>query len=344
MDVTIVGAGGEIGRQIVKTLVQERILPTSSRLQLAGHHGGRSATYLPGLASDLTDAYAEVMPILEVCLDAEAIRGDIIIFAAGATVSGEAGQLPDRRALGVKNRPLFEKYAQTLARNRPHGEEIVIIVSNPVELGVEIFARHFDRSRVIGMGAFSDTLRFRREIAAELGLRRQNVQGLVLGEHGAGLVACWSTVHAFGHTSPEQLAALAGLCRHENFQPIDALRKASAIFTGEGPDAAYRFVNTLGADLRTFVRPFITFFCSNTPMSTAESVARLVETLVDGKQILAAAQMAVEGEFLDIHGVTGVPVILSNHGAQIEAVSLLPHEAQAVQEAAARYAAYSQSL
>ena len=76
MDVTIVGAGGEIGRQIVKTVVQERILPPSARLQLAGHHGGHSGTYLPGLASDLTDAYAEVMPKVEVCLDAEEIHGD----------------------------------------------------------------------------------------------------------------------------------------------------------------------------------------------------------------------------------------------------------------------------
>jgi hypothetical protein len=51
---------------------------------------------------------------------------------------------------------------------------------------------------------------------------------------------------------------------------------------------------------------------------------------------LAAAQVAVQGEFLDIQGVTGVPVVVSHQGVRIEALDLWPEEAEAVRTAAAR--------
>jgi len=62
MNVSIIGAGGVIGRQIVITLVQERIIPMNARLQLVGHIEGKSKSLLYGLASDLVDAYAEIIP------------------------------------------------------------------------------------------------------------------------------------------------------------------------------------------------------------------------------------------------------------------------------------------
>lgn len=341
MDVSVIGAGGAIGRQVVITLVQERILPPTARLQLVGRPGGQSEKFLPGLASDLTDAYAEVIPEIDVCLDPEDVHGDIIIFAAAGTLSMEPGQIPDRRGLASKTLPLCESYAPVLAKNRRHGNEIVVVVTNPVELGVEIFARHFDRSHVIGMGAFSDTFRFRREIAAELGCRRQNVQGLVLGEHGIGMVPCWSTVSAYGYMSPEKQKALAALRRHSDPDRQTALQKAARLLSEKNAREAYGYVSSLAADLRTFVRPLITFLSgANTPVGTAETVARLVEIIVDGKQALVAAQVAVGGEFLEIHGVTGVPVILSNQGVRIEPIDLWPEEAEGVRAAATKFKEY----
>lgn len=338
MDIAVIGAGGTIGRQVVITLVQERIFPTTARLQLVGHRGGQSERFLPGLASDLSDAYAEVIPEIEVCVDPEGVRGDILIFAASQPISVKPGQIPDRWELASKNLPLFENYARILGMNRQHGEEIVIIVTNPVELGVEIFARHFDRSRVIGMGAFSDTVRFRRELATELGRRRQNVQGLVLGEHGTGMVPCWSTVSAYGYSSPKGRKMLAALRRSSDPDRSSAVREATRLLFERNSMEAYRYVSSLGADLRTFVRPVITLLTgAGTPVGTSEIVARLVETIVDGKHILAAAQVVVQGEFLDIHGVTGVPVVLSNQGARIEPIDLWPEEVTAVQNAAKKF-------
>ena len=52
MDISIIGAGGTIGRQIAIALIQERVIPPSARLQLIGRRGGPSKRALPGLADE----------------------------------------------------------------------------------------------------------------------------------------------------------------------------------------------------------------------------------------------------------------------------------------------------
>ena len=74
-------------------------------------------------------------------------------------------------------------------------------------------------------------------------------------------------------------------------------------------------------------------------MGTAEIICRLVETMLGGRQMLSAAQLRLEGEFLGISGVTGVPALLSNRGVErIEPVVLAEDEAEAVRRAAAHSA------
>jgi malate dehydrogenase len=46
----------------------------------------------------------------------------------------------------------------------------------------------FERNRVFGMGNILDTLRFRSYIAQELGVSREDIRGLVIGEHGDSMV------------------------------------------------------------------------------------------------------------------------------------------------------------
>jgi malate dehydrogenase len=293
MDIAIIGASGTIGRQIAISLVQEHVTSSSSRLQLVGRVGGASAQVLPALASDLADAYAEIIPEIEVLFEPTQVRADIIIVAAGQTVSAHPAHLlehpPDRLELAKVNYPILKTYAQGL-ESQARGEEIVLIVTNPVELGVHIFSQHHPRSRVIGMGAFLDTLRFRREIASELGIRRQNVQGFVLGEHGMSMVPCWSTVSAYGFNSLEGRARLQSLKRSQEPDKRTALREIMEILATEGSLAAYRQMARFSADLRTLIKPFITH-CSGakTPVGVAEIITRLVETIVTGNQVLAAA-------------------------------------------------------
>ena len=312
MDISIVGAWGAIGRQIATSLIEGKIMPPSARLQLVGRRGGAS----------------EHDPL-----------GDIIIFAAGETLPTDAQLEFSRSDLAAANLPVFEHYAKVIAENG-HGEELVLVVTNPIELGVEIFCRYLPRNRVIGMGAYLDTLRFRREIAWDLGIRRQNVQGLVLGEHGGNMVPCWSTVQAFGFDSPEGRQRLQSLRGDSPITLPDALHKTRTTFLKKGVVEAYRAVSEFPPDVRTFAKPYITHLSgAKTPLGTAEMITRLLETILAGNQTLAAAQVKLEGEFLGIRGVTGVPVVLSHRGLErVEPIQLWAEEANAVQAAAEKAA------
>lgn len=339
MDVAVIGASGAIGRQTAISLVEGGILPATSRLQLVGRRDGDSARHLPGLAADLSDAFAETLPEIDVALEADEVLADIIIVAAGTAMPVDLQQPQDRSALAAANAPVFHRYARALQQSG-HGEEIVLIVTNPVELGVHIFSEYHPRSRVIGMGAFLDTLRFRREIAADLGVRRQRVHGLVLGEHGAHMVPCWSTVSAYGFDSEEGRARLAELERESGMDPMAAVAQVAQILAREGPVAAYRRIASFGPTLRVFTKPYITHLSgAKTPIGTAEIICRLVETMLGGQQMRAAAQLRLQGEFLGIHGVTGVPALLSNRGVErVESVPLTEHERDRVRAAAAQSA------
>ena len=86
MEISIVGAGGTIGRQIAIGLAHQKLLPATGRLQLVGHAGGPSEQTLPGIAADLADAFAEDIPEIDLAFSPADVLGDIIILAAGATV------------------------------------------------------------------------------------------------------------------------------------------------------------------------------------------------------------------------------------------------------------------
>jgi len=158
MNIAVIGACGDVGRQIAQQIVSERLLDRDERLVLVGNAHGASARSAYGLATDLTDAYAEIRPRIEVVLDPSDIEADLIIAAAGTTPAPALGSAPQSRdSLAEANAKVFHHYAQALAENG-NGHEIVVCIANPVELGVGIFAKHLGRERVVGMGAFLDSL------------------------------------------------------------------------------------------------------------------------------------------------------------------------------------------
>lgn len=332
MDISIIGAGGAVGRQIAVGLVRSGLVPTNARLQLVGRRGGESQQSLPGIATDLADAFAEDLPELDLSFEPKDVVGDIIILAAGDPV--RRGDTRSRAELANQNRAVVESYARAIARTG-HGEELLLVLTNPVEASVGLCCRHIDRKRVIGMGAYLDTLRFRQAIAHDLGVRRQRVQGLVLGEHGARMVPCWSTVDVHGFDSPDGRARLSALQRPNDPSVADAVRTIVAIANARGSGAAYAYAERYGPALRTIVKPYITQLCgARSPASTAEMIVRLLGTLLSGGQVLTAAQVKLEGEFLGMHGVVGAPIVMTLGGIdRVVPYDLSPDERVQVQAA-----------
>lgn len=340
MDVSVLGASGDCGREIVSQLVGLAALMPTERLQLVGRSGGRSAQMLYGLCSDLNDAYAEKAPILDVALTPEEIVADVVVMAAGATIGD---QVTSRAQLASANLQVFETYAQAIARHG-YGHEVVIIVTNPVELAVEVFSRHLGRHRVIGVGAYSDSLRFRREIAADLGVRRQLVQGFVVGEHGEGMVPLWSSVQIHGMMAEELQAARRRLQRqHRSITGFpDEVAEAKQVVLGylrqQDIPGAYRYVDSLPPDLRVVVKPFVTHLSgAKTVAATANVTVDLVQNLLEGREVVVSGQVQLDGEFYGLRTPLGVPIVVTPSGwTQVVPLQLWAEEADLLQAQAAQ--------
>jgi malate dehydrogenase len=341
MDIAVIGAGGSVGRAIVQMIVSERLLSCDQRLVLVGNPEGQSARSLPGFAVDLTDAYAEIVPRIEVVLAPEEVKADLIVMVGGATVPIDQGGGPiSRDFLATNNLPIFERYASALARHG-HGHEIVVCISNPNELAVTVFAKHLGRKRVIGMGAFLDSLRFRKEIALDLGVRRQRIHGFMLGEHGTNTVPLWSSVHIYGYDEAQLQKALKRARRGRQTmdfpsdvaQAVDEVRQLIA--EGKIQDA-YCFVDLYPPDVRVALKPFVTHFSgAKTAVGTAATTMELLRTITLGHDALIAGQIVVEGEFYSIHGTLGVPFVVGNQGVvQVVEIPMMDDEKELLVQSA----------
>ena len=322
MDISVIGASGGCGREVVTRLVSEGLLGRRELLQLVGSNPASSRpSYLHGLRADLQDAYAENIPEIEVTDDANEIVGDIVVMAAGATFPTDAaksGSLQSRDDLGRINTALFEHFAAAVARNRKGNPPVVIVVSNPVELGVHVFCRYLPREYVLGMGAFSDSQRFRWEIASQLGLGRQRVHASMAGEHGLGMVPLWSTVRIHGLQGEELASTIARL--RDGTLSADfparlaaehaALMAAMSADPINGPVLALERVARLPPDLRVALKPFpVHYSQAKTISATATATVELVAALCGGRAVEICAQYQHCGE-LGIHGPIGNRLIL----------------------------------
>lgn len=352
----IIGASGNVGRQIVMSLIAKRPLYAGMgrvTVQFVGNRKDTSLGTLIGLCSELRDGFDEFCPDLEVVLDLEAVEADIVVIAAGANLSN---QYKTFKHLAQANMHLFDHLAgKLLAKNY---KSLTIIVSNPAEFAVDTFIdAGFHPERVIGFGAYLDTLRFRREIASELGVSRQHVSGLCLGKHGLSTVPCWSTVRLASICgvpgAAERLEQLKeeGLARLPRDLP--ALRALAEqirnVVSGGDFLAATAIVNSQPPEFRAGLRRYVSFFSGPVypRVGLGEKVSQLIADFLEGREISIAAQVRVreKDNFLGIkdHSI-GAPVVLSGHGARVVPVELAPAEQESILAAAKEVQSLTQAV
>lgn len=352
MDVSIVGASGGCGREIVTQIVQQRLLENREILQLVGSNPRSSRPHLlHGFRADLQDAYAEIIPELNVTDDPEKIIGDVVVVAGGQTFSTAPSEIgaASRDVLARANVAVFERFARSLARTRGECPPVVIIVTNPVELGVAVFAEHLPRTHVIGMGAYSDSARFRWEIASDLGIRRQRVRGYVLGEHGNGMVPIWSSVRVQGMTDREWRLVEPTLRRGLRTEDYPAAllahqRRLIEMIASDPQNGALKALHSirdLPPDLRVPLKPFaIHYTDAKTQTATAAATVELVKAVLEGRRVEVSAQYMHQGEN-GLHGPCGGRVLLAGTVLQVmpdrdemtdAERTLVERAAQAVQE------------
>ena len=319
-NVAIVGAAGSCGRQLAVQLLDREILSPDARLQLVAHHGGASEYETHGLRADLRDAFADTAPMIELIDQPEQLDADILVMLAGSTVPTDPTQNVDRIALARTNLRICTAFAEELAR-RDGTPPLVIVQSNPVELGVEVFSRVIDRHLVVGAGAYSDSIRFRREIADSLGVRRSDVNAVMLGQHGDNLIPAWSQVAVDGISSDVLASWIAEQRDGRSLEQLPeeiVIHRSEllSIVAGRDVHGAFAHVAQLPPEIRAAVKPFLihTTAGHTTEIVTAHSVADIIDIVVNGEPTVLPLQVMLENDYLGLTGVGGVPVRLGSQG------------------------------
>ena len=312
MNISVIGATGNIGREIAISIIREKLLCKDANIQLVGRKNPRSERALLGLSIDIADSYAEIMPKIELVNSHEDVRGGIIIMVGGVSMS--KAKSTSRDDLAKQNSEIFHSYAEQIKKNC--GNAIVIIITNPVELGVHIFCKYLPRNQVIGMGAYLDTMRFQNEIAQEFNVRRNSVHGLVLGEHGTGLVPIWSSVKIYGLKESYSKMRIDALVKKRQKQNLQRHLERICELIGQGQiEKFYKSFYKFGPDSRVFLGPLVSNFTgAKTIAGATGATMRLLRTIISSNIDLAACQVKLEGEVLGIHGVIGAPVFVCNNG------------------------------
>jgi len=315
--VSIIGASGAVGTTLATHILRSDLLGPYDRLQLVGRGISASTAKLLATRIDLLDAFDDERVEIEVVPNIEDVDSDVVIVCAGNTISSKS---MNRRELGAANLPIFEHIADACASRVP--EALFIVVSNPVELGVEVFSNKLNRHRVLGMGAQQDSLRFARAIAKDLGISRYDVHASVLGEHGQAMVPLWSTVELMLSDPAleavlSQLKELSGAILLE--ERVAALQdQVSELLRSAKIAEAYEITRRALPDARILVEPMITgHTMHSTPNATANATLQCIAAAMMNDHRRIHGQVMLDGEFLNLNGVCGVPLNVNQEGWQV---------------------------
>ncbi len=333
MKIAVVGATGSCGRQVAAQLLDRGVLGENLRLHLVGHESGVHRDELWGLRADLNDAFFDHAVSIEIGFDVAETEADLVVMMAGATLTKET---KNRAALADINRRIFAEVAEGVSRLSQ--SVIVVVQSNPVELAVNAFAEVLPRQQIIGAGAWSDSLRFRRELARDLGVRRSMVSAEVWGQHGDHEVPIWSKVRVRG-VAEQRLADVIGAAREgralsELAGEIGDVREVVLAKVNDGKiEEAFDFIQQKPADIRAAVKPFFTHFTAGrtTELATAHAVVDLVEVIAHGNHVVCPAQIILEGEMGGLTGPIAVPTVIGQSGwTTVVETQIAPDEAEAL--------------
>jgi malate dehydrogenase len=339
----ILGASGAVGGMLAAQLLRDNLLESDDRLLLVGHGTDSTERRLLAVKSDLLDAFDDRRVRIEVAPDITDFDADIVIVAAGATVSAK---IATRRDLAEANLPIFTRIAERCAARLPRA--IFVVISNPVKLAVQVPSEKTDRHRVIGMGAQQDSLRFARAIASDLGISRcprlgvrraWPFDGSFMGVSG-GADRRSQSLPSIGHAAREGAGNATVSSR------FDVERRGEpASYGGHFADACRATFCAL-PDARIVVEPLITVRIMNsTRNATANATLQLIAAVIAVDRRGVHGQVTLAGEVLGIGGACGMPVTLGREGWRLSEASRLKGCAQqAVRDSARSIGAFLEEL
>ncbi|SHJ97319.1 L-lactate dehydrogenase [Anaerobranca californiensis DSM 14826] len=116
-------------------------------------------------------------------------HSDLVIITAG--IPRKPGET--RLQLAEKNIDIIRGIAEKVLHYAPGA--LILVVSNPVDIMTYVTQRVIgNEKKVIGLGNVLDQLRFRSLLGKELNIHPQNINAMIIGEHGDSMVILENTI------------------------------------------------------------------------------------------------------------------------------------------------------
>jgi L-lactate dehydrogenase len=223
--VAIIGPG-EVGSAVAYELARSGLVSKISFI-------GRRMTSGGGEKLDLLHCAPEMPELRNVTFGSyeSAEEADIVVVTAGEKV----GRSNDRAEVAIPNahkmrNEILNQLRHTIFRSNPGVK--VIVIDNPVDIitlvavqsAIENGYLKNPTRQIMGTGTLVDTLRLQSYLMELTGHRAEQVQGIVLGEHGENMVPMLSSVRLNGQRWEDH-----PLCWDLDFDAVrDDLRTAAA--------------------------------------------------------------------------------------------------------------------
>jgi len=204
---------------------------------------------------------------------------ELVIVTAG--LARQPGM--SRFDLAEKNAKIMKSIVKEVVKYAPDCK--LMIVSNPVDVMTYVAFKEsgFERNRVFGMGNILDTLRFRSYIATELGVSREDIRALVIGEHGDSMVPLVNYASVSG-------IPIASLLSKEQIEKIVDLTRTS------------------GSDVIKLK--------GSTVYAPAAVIAIMADAVLRGRNRVMGISTYLQGEYGFSDLAIGVPCVLGKNGIE----------------------------
>lgn len=214
--------------------------------------------------------------------DISSIRdSDIVVLTAG--LARKPGMT--REELLAKNSQILKEVCLNIKKFSPGA--IVIVVTNPLDLMTYLALKvtGFSKNKVIGMGTSLDASRFANLIAQELHLEPSDIEAIVIGAHGEGMLPLAKHTKVKGVSLEEFL----------NKEKVDNLLKKTV---------------GRGAQIVSFLGSGSAFF------APSAAVAEMVRVIAKDEKKILCACAHLNGEYGIKDICIGVPARLGKAGIE----------------------------
>jgi len=206
---------------------------------------------------------------------------DIVVITAG--LARKPGMT--REELLAKNAHILKEVCLNIKTEAPHA--VVVVVTNPLDLMTYLALKvtGFPRKRVLGMGVSLDASRFANLISKELNLQPTDIEAVVIGAHGEGMLP---------------------LAKHTKIKGVSL----DEFLTKEKVSSLVKKTVGRGAEIVSFLGSGSAFF------APSAAVAEVVRAIAKDEKKILGASAYLSGEYGIRDICIGVPCRLGKDGIE----------------------------